>query len=78
MGNDVSEGHVTPIFEAENQPSMNQLARRWLGHRFLARLIFDPEDADDTFLRNVDSHADYTALYPRRWQLSYVFLHLIF
>jgi hypothetical protein len=34
---------------------------RW----FLARLIFDTEDGGDTFLRNVISHTDYTALYPR-------------
>jgi hypothetical protein len=32
----------------------------------LVRLIFDPEDGADTFLRNVGSHTDYTALYPRR------------
>jgi hypothetical protein len=35
---------------------------------FLLGLIFDPEDGGDTFLRNVSSHTDYTALYPRRWQ----------
>jgi hypothetical protein len=34
----------------------------------IARLIFDLEDGDDTFLRNVGSHTEYTALYPRRWQ----------
>jgi hypothetical protein len=28
---------------------------------------FDPEDWGNTFLRNVDSHTDYTTLYPR-WQ----------
>jgi hypothetical protein len=39
---------------------------RW----FLARLIFDPEDGGDTFLRNVGSYTDYTALCPRRWQIS--------
>jgi hypothetical protein len=33
---------------------------------FFARLIFDPEDGSDTFLRNVGSHTHYTALYPRR------------
>jgi hypothetical protein len=30
----------------------------------------DPEDGGDTFLRNVCSHTDYMALYPRRWQHS--------
>jgi hypothetical protein len=38
---------------------------RW----FLARLIFDPEDWGDTFLRNVSSYTDYTALYPRTWAI---------
>jgi hypothetical protein len=33
-------------------------------------LFCDPEDGGDTFLRNVGSHTDYTALYPRRWQSS--------
>jgi hypothetical protein len=37
---------------------------RW----FLARLIFCPEDGGYTFLREVGSHMDYTALYLRRWQ----------
>jgi hypothetical protein len=31
-------------------------------------MIFDPEDGGDTFLRNVGSHKNYMALYPRRWQ----------
>jgi hypothetical protein len=39
---------------------------RW----FLVRLIFDPEDGDDTFLQNVGSCTYYTALYPRRWHFS--------
>jgi hypothetical protein len=39
---------------------------RW----FLGRLIFDPEDGDDTFFRNVGSYTDYTVLYHRRWQLK--------
>jgi hypothetical protein len=38
-------------------------AARW----FRAWPIFYPEDGSDTFLRNVDSHADYTELHPRRW-----------
>jgi hypothetical protein len=28
---------------------------------------FDPEDGGDTRLRNVGSHTEYAALYPRRW-----------
>jgi hypothetical protein len=38
---------------------------------FLARLIFDPEDGGDTLLQNVGLYMNYTAPYPRRWQLSY-------
>jgi hypothetical protein len=34
----------------------------FLGQQFPGRLIFDPEDGNDPFLRNVDSYADYTAL----------------
>jgi hypothetical protein len=40
---------------------------RW----FPARLIFDPEDGGETFLRNVGSYTDYTVLYPRRWQFAF-------
>jgi hypothetical protein len=35
-------------------------------------VIFDPEDGGDTFLRNVGSFTDYTALYPRIWQFSFI------
>jgi hypothetical protein len=38
----------------------------------LARLIFDHECVGDTFLRNVGSYMDYTALFPRKWQLSII------
>jgi hypothetical protein len=47
---------------------------RWLGiysRWYLALLILGPEDASDTFLQNVCSCADYTALNPRRWQLLF-------
>jgi hypothetical protein len=40
--------------------------------RFLARLIFYPEDGGDTFLRNISLHTEYTALHPRSWQHSNV------
>jgi hypothetical protein len=32
-----------------------------VSERVSARLILDPEDGGDMFLRNVDSHTDYTA-----------------
>jgi hypothetical protein len=37
-----------------------------LARQFLSRLIFDPEDGSDKFLRNVGSYTDYTALYIGR------------
>jgi hypothetical protein len=51
---------IDPCSSCVNQPPN----ARWL----LARLILDPEDIDDSFIRNVCSHTDYTALYRRRWQ----------
>jgi hypothetical protein len=48
MRTDVSEENITSIFRVENQPS-NKPAR--LG-RF-ARIIFDPEEGSDNFLRNI-------------------------
>jgi hypothetical protein len=45
-------------------------SRYLLAHWFLARMIFDPEDGGDTFLRNVGSYTDCTTLYLKRWQLS--------
>jgi hypothetical protein len=36
---------------------------------FLARLIFNPEDGGDMFLRNISSYMDYMALYPRIWKM---------
>jgi hypothetical protein len=44
------------------QHSAKQFAASWL----LSRLIFDPENGSGKFLRNADSHTDYTELYPRR------------
>jgi hypothetical protein len=43
---------------------------RYSNSACLAMLTFDPEYGGDTFLRNVGSLVDYTALYPRRWQHS--------
>jgi hypothetical protein len=53
-------------------PSQSSFCLATCSRLFLARLIFDPEDGGDTFLRNVGSYTDYTALYPRRWQFSEV------
>jgi hypothetical protein len=44
--------------------------KRVVGGWFLPRLIFYPADEGDTFFRNVGLHADYTALYLRRWKQS--------
>jgi hypothetical protein len=53
-------------------PYMN---RRFEGHLlhvgFLFGWFFYSEDGGDTFLRNIGSHTDYTALYPIIWQLSF-------
>jgi hypothetical protein len=43
--------------------SKKRAGGRWPGR---ICLIFDTEDEGDTFLRNVGSHTDYAALYPRR------------
>jgi hypothetical protein len=37
---------------------------RW----FLVPLNFYTEDGGNIFLRNVGSHTDFTAVYPRRWE----------
>jgi hypothetical protein len=37
-------------------------------------LAVNPEDGGNTFLRNVDSFTDYTALYPTRWQVLWLAL----
>jgi hypothetical protein len=52
----------------------DQQASRWQPHWFLARLIFDPDDVCDTFLRNVGSYAYYSTLYSTRWQLGNMLL----
>jgi hypothetical protein len=44
--------------------------------KVFALLILNPEDKGDTSLRNVISHTDYTALYPRRWQPSYLIVSI--
>jgi hypothetical protein len=44
--------------------SAGQETRVRLVARFLALQNLDPEDGGDIFLRNVDSHTDYTALNP--------------
>jgi hypothetical protein len=47
--------------DVSEERSTCQLLELW----FLASLIFDPEDGSDNFLRNMDSHTGYTALYPQ-------------
>jgi hypothetical protein len=71
MSADVPEEPIAPIFRAENQPSKKpsyQPTARW----FLAWLIFRSEDGSNAFFRNVGSHTDYRALYPRRWQSIFI------
>jgi hypothetical protein len=46
-------------------------ATRW----FLARLIFDPEDGGDAFLRNVGSHTDYRRYIPENGDIK---LHIVY
>jgi hypothetical protein len=58
------QGWKAAGFEVLTAAKNVESAACWL----LARLIFVPEDGVDTLLRNVCSHTDYTALYPRRWQ----------
>jgi hypothetical protein len=39
---------------------------------FLVRVIFNHDDGCEMFLRNVGSYKGWTALHPRRWQLSWL------
>jgi hypothetical protein len=64
MWTDVSEENIASIL------SVNKILAEQ-ETRMLARLIFNFEDRGDKFLSNVGSYMDYTALYTRRWQLSY-------
>jgi hypothetical protein len=59
-------GPVPAMKSKLSRPQASHLLTRWC----LAWLIFDRENGPDTFLRNVGSYTDYTAIYPRRWQLS--------
>jgi hypothetical protein len=43
-------------------------------HAKSVRLILGPEDRGDAFLRNFGSFTDYTALHPRRWKRSLLYL----
>jgi hypothetical protein len=52
--------------------------RHLLAHWLLAGLIFDPEDGNNTFLRNVDSYMDYPALIPEDGNFQIGFLYLIY
>jgi hypothetical protein len=54
---------MTSVFRVEHQPTKKLAA--------FARLIFDPEDGGNIFLRNIGPHTDYTAPHPRRWELLF-------
>jgi hypothetical protein len=56
-------------------PLLYSFAKHLLHAGFsLARLIFDPEYGDYTFLRNVSSHTDYTTVYPEDGSIQgYIF-----
>jgi hypothetical protein len=58
----------TSIFTVKNQPRKGKSCSSW----FIALLIVNHEDGGNTFLRNVGSHTDYTALYLRRCRLSVI------
>jgi hypothetical protein len=56
------------ISQARNHHVASGQAISW----FLVQLIFNPEDGGDLFLQNIGSHMNHVALYPRRWQHSYL------
>jgi hypothetical protein len=57
----------------DNQNSTLPHATRW----FLLRQILESENGGDTFLRNVVSHTDYTALYARDGNIRYTRVHKV-
>jgi hypothetical protein len=62
--------HIASIFEARNEQA-EQVACYLFHVGFLLDLSFDAEDRSYMFLRNVGwFSADYTALYPKRWNCS--------
>jgi hypothetical protein len=59
METDVSKEKFASIFIIENQSRKKPVSSRWLGlpawsKLVFARMIFDLQDGDDTFLRNLD------------------------
>jgi hypothetical protein len=60
MRTDGSEERITTILRFENRQSKKSAVDDY------------PEVVGYTFLRNVGSHTDYTAIYPTRWQHSYL------
>jgi hypothetical protein len=59
--------HLQGRKSAAHETSVQQVARQIhyippAAPRLLALLIVDPEDGDDSFLRNVCSHTDYTSV----------------
>jgi hypothetical protein len=64
MGTDVSEENITSIFRVKISGTRNQLAVGVSAALlFLPRLILDPENGGEIFLRNVGSHTDHAALF---------------
>jgi hypothetical protein len=60
----VSEEYVVSILRVEEEASLKQLASSPAG--FLLKLVFDPEDEDNLFIRKVDELlSDCTALHPK-------------
>jgi hypothetical protein len=74
MCTDVSEELIASIFKVEIGQTRGRRAAygqlEYLVVTIPARLILDAEIAGNTFLRNVDSYTEYTALRFRRWNRS--------
>jgi hypothetical protein len=62
--------HLQTRESGENKTIMQHVPSHLLHAGFLLGTFSPPEDGGDTFLRNICSYTDYTALYPRRWQHS--------
>jgi hypothetical protein len=60
------EGTYHSHLQGRTSAEQGTMVWLFLASWFLARMIFDPEDGGDTFLRNVCSHTDYTAVYLKR------------
>jgi hypothetical protein len=61
----------------ENSTSRSTLSFPRVSAGFLFRLLFDPEDGDDIFLRNIGFSPNYTALQPRGPQIFVLSISLL-